>query len=275
VAVKNLTFDKFRVVLDKLQSVFPKIGDVNTQGLGEPLLCPDILEILTYVKLKGLTAWFVTNGTLVDDRLAKKLVEIGVDKIRFSVDSADPQIYAQIKCGSHLEKIMQNIKILNRYKSQLNKNVPAIAFNSVVLKRSSLEIGKLIELAQLNHVQEVTLIPLVNFAKGLAVAQEQVNFYDDSFRASFDSLKKEASQKNLDLNLGISLESQETQFCNFGFYIDADCFVHPCCNISGFNFGNIYKQDVEVIVRNYLRFRRRHSQKTISCKECNRTLDKR
>lgn len=274
VPVKSISFDKFRIIMDKMLSIFP-IREVNTQGLGEPMLCPDVLEILDCVKSKGLTAWFVTNGTLIDGRIAKKLVEIGVDKIRFSLDSADSEVYAAIKCGSSLEKIVQNIEKINHYKSQLHKKVPALAFNSVVLRKNFPTIGKLIELGRTVQAQEITLIPLVNFEKGLAVAQEQVSFYNDSFNAKFDALKKEAAADGIDLNLGISLESKETRFCNLGFYIDADCCVHPCCSISLFNFGNIYKQDVRVIVRNYLRFRKWLDGKVMSCKECNRILDKR
>ncbi len=273
--VKNLTRDKFTAIMDKLSGVFPGIREVNTQGLGEPLLCPDILEILADTKRRGLTVWFVTNGTLLDEYMAGRIVEIGVDKIRFSVDSANPEIYAAIKAGSSLEKVVRNITRLNAYKSQSNKKSPVLAFNSVLMKKNYPAIGSLIELARLNLVPEVTLIPLVSFSRGLSIDAEQVNFYEDAFRASFGALKKDAAEKGVELNLGISLESKETRFCNFGFYIDADCFVHPCCNISTFNFGNIYKQDAKVVVRNYLRFRRWLDVKNISCKECNRILDKR
>jgi MoaA/NifB/PqqE/SkfB family radical SAM enzyme len=275
VAVKSLTLDKFTAIMDKLLGVFCGIREVNTQGLGEPLLCPEILEILADTKRRGLTVWFVSNGTLLDENMAGRIVEIGVDKIRLSVDSADPEIYAAIKAGGSLEKVVQNITRLNRCKSQMGKKSPVIAFNSVLMKRNSSTIASLIELARLNLVQEVTLIPLVSFSRGLSTDAEQVNFYEDAFHASFSALKKEAEAKGVDLNLGISLESKQTRFCNFGFYIDADCFVHPCCNISTFSFGNIYKQDVKVIVRNYLRFRRWLDVKNISCKECNRILDKR
>jgi MoaA/NifB/PqqE/SkfB family radical SAM enzyme len=274
VELKDIPFAKFKKAIDGMLKFFP-VKTINTQGLGEPLLCPEILKILDYAKSKGLTVWFVTNGTLIDDNLAKRLVEIGVDKIRISVDSADRQVYSAIKCGSDLDAVICNIGRLNHYKELLQKQAPVISFNSVVLHKNLSGIEELIDLASRNKVEEITLIPLVNFSKGLSIKQEQVDFYNDSFRANFDGLKEKARIKGLELNQGISLESQESRFCNFGFYLDVDGYVRPCCNISRFNFGNINNNNLEVITRKYLKFREWIDKNSISCKQCNGILDKR
>jgi len=53
---------------------------------GEPLVRPDILDIARHAMLV-----FGTNGMLINDRLAKELVEIGVMGMGISIDSLDPQ----------------------------------------------------------------------------------------------------------------------------------------------------------------------------------------
>lgn len=274
VLVKNVSFDKFKLAIDKILNVFD-IRELNTQGLGEPFLCPDILPILKYVKSEGLSVWLVTNGTLIDDHIAEKLVEIAVDKIRFSVDSADDRLYAAIKSGSSLDKITQNISKINTSKVKLNRKLPVIAFNSVVIKGALCGADKLIEMAASLSVKEISLIPLVVFSKSLAVKDEQVDFYDAGFNDRVRLLKELASQAGIELNLGISLESREDKFCHSGFYIDVDGLVHPCCNVSCRKFGNIYKENISSIVSEYLRFRKWLDGKRLSCKECNKVLDNR
>lgn len=270
--VRNMAFSAFKKAMDNLMGIFD-IRELNTQGLGEPFMCPDILDILKYAKSIGLSTWLVTNGTLLDEHMAETLVEIGVDKLRFSVDSADSRIYSAIKSGSNIAVVARNISRINLFKDKLGRKNPAVSFNSVVMKSAFEGLEELIEMADKLKVGEVTLIPLVLFSRGLAVKDEQVDFYDGEFNDRARLLKELASQADIELNLGTSLESRGDKFCHSGFYIDVDGFIHPCCNISSRNFGNAYGADARSIAAEYLSFRRWLDNKKISCKECNMILD--
>ena len=48
---------------------------------GEPLFRPDIFDIAKYAVAKGLTVALATNGTLVDEAMAKKIVDSGVSRV--------------------------------------------------------------------------------------------------------------------------------------------------------------------------------------------------
>ena len=270
----EIRFKDFKRALDKLLTVFSIIS-LNTQGLGEPMLCTDIVDILRYAKKKNISSWFVTNGTVITEFMARQLVDIGVDKIRFSVDSSDPVLYSEIKRGGRLEQVEEAIGYVNNFKKQFKKTMPRLAFNSVIFRKNVSNIEELINMAARLTVEEVSLIPMVVFSKGLSTAEQQVDFYSPGFKRQFALLSERAKGKNVELNLGISLESKESKFCYRGLYVDVVGFVRPCCNISSFGFGNIYKQDIGVIVRNYIRFREWLDRKDITCKECNIILDKR
>ena len=220
-----------------------------------------------------MIVWFVTNGTLIDDLAAKRLVEIGVDKIRISIDSADPQLYAKIKSGSALKQVIANISKLNFYKDRFKKDSPRIAFNSVVLKDTFSGLEDLVKLAKNMRAEEITLIPLVNFSKGMATEEQQIDFYDKSFQQRFEILRNKAEEQKIELNLGVSLETKEIKYCHSGIYINVKGVVFPCCNISCVNFGNIYYDDIKQIVDNYLKFQKWLADKQIICKECNKILD--
>jgi radical SAM protein with 4Fe4S-binding SPASM domain len=53
---------------------------------GEPLLRPDIFELLSQAKSLGLRTVLSTNGTLIDTEVATKLCEAGVDYVGISID---------------------------------------------------------------------------------------------------------------------------------------------------------------------------------------------
>ena len=269
---KDISLGKFKIALDKFLGEFC-IKEVNTQGLGEPLLCPDILKILQYVKAKNLIVWFVSNGVSIDDHMARELVEIGVDKIRISVDTADPEMYSKIKCGSSLNEICKNIALINLYKRKLKKDCPAVSFNCVLLKEAIDEMDRLLVMAHNLNVREITFIPLVNFLKGKATADNQVDLYSQDFNKRFNLLKARAQTLDIDLNIGVSMETKESRYCKYGFFIDVDGFVHPCCNILNYNFGNIFEDSVGVILDKYIEFRDYLDNQQLNCKECNKLID--
>lgn len=57
---------------------------------GEPLMRPDIYELITYAADKGLRPVLGSNGTLITPEVARKLVAAGARAIGISIDSVDP-----------------------------------------------------------------------------------------------------------------------------------------------------------------------------------------
>ena len=56
---------------------------------GEPLLRPDIFDIARYGTEKGLRMVLATNGTLVDGKTARRLLESGIKRVSVSIDGKD------------------------------------------------------------------------------------------------------------------------------------------------------------------------------------------
>ena len=53
---------------------------------GEPLMRPDLLELIAYAKAAGMRAVISTNGTLITQELAAKFAEIGLSYVGVSLD---------------------------------------------------------------------------------------------------------------------------------------------------------------------------------------------
>ncbi len=76
---------------------FKKIGvHAVVIGGGEPLLHPDILNILRRLHQLGIKVNLCTNGYLLDD-LASDLLDTGIEHITVSLDSVNPEIHDQLR----------------------------------------------------------------------------------------------------------------------------------------------------------------------------------
>ena len=87
----ELTADQWKGVLAKLKAW---LGPFNlTFTGGEPFLRPDILEIFRFAADNGIVTGVVSNGSLIDKTLAKKIVASGLDGLTLSLNSLVPEIH--------------------------------------------------------------------------------------------------------------------------------------------------------------------------------------
>ncbi|MCJ7581689.1 MAG: radical SAM protein [Candidatus Aminicenantes bacterium] len=83
--------------------------DINLAHRGESLLHPQIVEAILYAKSKGLFTRLHTNGSLLTEELAHKILESGLDRLSFSFDGFDKDTYESTRIGGNFEKTLQNI----------------------------------------------------------------------------------------------------------------------------------------------------------------------
>ncbi len=80
-----MNFDKVKDIVDQVSFFKPLI--VLTGG--EPLINRDCISIINYIHKKGLVATLETNGTLIDKKTAKELVNSDISVIMVSVDGPE------------------------------------------------------------------------------------------------------------------------------------------------------------------------------------------
>ncbi len=79
----ELSLDECKAVMDDIASITDPILILTG---GEPLMRPDIWDIIDYAFEKGLHPVIGTNGTLIDDEMAAKIAEHGIPKVSVSLD---------------------------------------------------------------------------------------------------------------------------------------------------------------------------------------------
>jgi len=58
---------------------------------GEPLLRPDIFEIAAYGDSRGMRMVMATNGTLVTEEIARKIIDAGIRRVSVSIDGLNAE----------------------------------------------------------------------------------------------------------------------------------------------------------------------------------------
>lgn len=87
-APKELNFEEGRQLLRSIKQAGFK---VTVFSGGEPLLRPDIFELIAYASSLGLRPVCGTNGTLLAPSAVTKLKEAGAAVVGISLDSIDPE----------------------------------------------------------------------------------------------------------------------------------------------------------------------------------------
>jgi len=108
---------------------------IGLQG-GEPLLHPDIVEIVQYCKALDFNTSMSTNGFMLTSRLIQDLQNAGLDSLQVSVDRMTP-IPATRKS---LKTIMSKLELLK--KSKLPFSISGVLFKDTLVEaREMLEYG--------------------------------------------------------------------------------------------------------------------------------------
>lgn len=105
----ELTFEEVKKLFDQLVSI--GTYEVNIGG-GEPFLREDLLQIITYARKIGLNVSLSTSGLFVSRVVAKKIAELGLKKIRISLDGATEKSYDYFRGKGTYRRAIRGIKTL-------------------------------------------------------------------------------------------------------------------------------------------------------------------
>ena len=121
---RNMPMALFKNLID--QCIGKGVEQIHPFMHGEPFMVEDIFEKLEYVneKLPATQITIFTNGNLLDDEKAKKLLKIRNVKIFFSIDAYTKETYEKIRKGLDFEKTKANI--LNFIKLNNESETPII-----------------------------------------------------------------------------------------------------------------------------------------------------
>ncbi|MDR0920374.1 MAG: radical SAM protein [Oscillospiraceae bacterium] len=125
-----ITDELFYKIIDDAVNI--GVPAIKLNWRGESTIHPHIIELITYAKQKGIIDVLMnTNGTTMTEEFTEKLIKSGIDKVFFSFDSPHKETYESIRVGAQFEKVVENIKRINKIKEKLGTVKPLTRISRV------------------------------------------------------------------------------------------------------------------------------------------------
>jgi len=139
---------------------------------GEPLLYPGFFDVVKKISAKGLFSETVSNGTLINEETAKKIIDSGLNKIWISLDGP---------CGVHdeirgipgtFDRALHGLKLICEEKKKTNSPI-------------------LIDLAvTVSHINYKHLVELVDLVKDLPLFEVNIRHMGVFFKDDLQNIEK-------------------------------------------------------------------------------------
>jgi MoaA/NifB/PqqE/SkfB family radical SAM enzyme len=141
----DLGFEDYQRILAQ----FPHLVHLCLNGFGEPMLHPRFFDVVAYTRRERpwckLTIY--SNGLLIDDEKARRLVDCGITEVNVSIDAATAATYERVRRGGTLDVVHANIRRLMRARSEAGARFPRVGVNFVMLNENEGELVTFVEQA--------------------------------------------------------------------------------------------------------------------------------
>jgi len=179
---------KNELTTEEAKNLIDQICEVSRPLLilsgGEPLLRPDVYELVRYGAAKGLKMGLGSNGSLIDGTAAKRLKEAGIETVSISLDSHIPEQHDEFRgVRGSWEKAVRAIKALR-------ENGVLVQINTTVTQQNYDQIDDIMSLAERLGVENFHLFFLVPTGRGVKIADISPARYEDMIKTTFAKAAK-------------------------------------------------------------------------------------
>jgi GTP 3',8-cyclase len=238
-----------------VEKLCKELNTINThtlilQGTGEPLLHPNILELVATVKKAGFHTTLLTNGTLLERDLIQAFIDLKLDVVKVSLWATSPGEYQQNYPGTdpdNFQKVIEGMKLMASLKAEQKSMVPSVILHFPINRNNYQGIDALVELALATGCNGLSFAPMYNVQGALAsygLSPDE----EKSTRRTLSRLRKRLNSVSLNHNIDKALlrykignaiwQELPCYIPWFHVRILVDGTVQPCgrCNLF---FGNL------------------------------------
>jgi len=258
----ELTTEEAKHLLDELSQIrnFRMMAFTG----GEPLMRPDLYELLTHARSLGFNNTLATNATLIDENVARRLRDCGVVIAAVSLDGFTSETHDMVRgLPGSFEAAVKGMRALRRSGILLHINITAMECNVTQLNRLMTLVDDL-------GTAILLIYQLVPVGRGRAIGKAALGKESNRWLANFmaqaqsqtDAIMEPVAGpqywpfllKRARISSGLPLYVAEKVFhgCSAGrgfVYIKPDGSVWPCpfievsCgNVRENSFGEIWLQ---------------------------------
>src|SRR5258708_366722 len=223
-----------------------KLGELGTSVVtisgGEPLLHPELDEIISRIRKNHIVAGLITNGYLLMPERIERLNRAGLEWLQISIDNVSPDDVSK-KSMKVLDKKLQ---MLAEY-AEFHVNINSVVGGGVHHPQDALTIGK-----RALELGFSSTIGIIHDGDGQLqpLADEERRIYHE-----MKNLEKRSFTRINSFQDNIALGRPNQWRCRAGaryLYICEDGLVHYCSQQRGYPAIPLEKYTVEDIRREYL-----------------------
>ena len=270
----GLTDEEIIDCLTKLKKDMIELPFITITG-GEPLLRPNLINMMKTIHELGYEWGMTTNGTLITSEIAKQLKEAGLFSVSVSIDGLEEthNWFRESKRGFHyaLEGVNNLVKA----------GIPHVMITTVVHKRNIKELDEIKKEVEATHCEMWRIINVDPI--GRAANNKEILLDDEDYKYILDYIVENNSDKlpiiySCNYFLGFDYELKVRPwafFCEAGLSIAGIQYngdVGACLDIERSELtkqGNIREQDLLDIWYNEFKiFRENKIEDSEKCQKC-------
>ncbi|MEI6831362.1 MAG: radical SAM protein [Candidatus Omnitrophota bacterium] len=244
-------------IIDELKQMGTR--EITLSGGGEPFMYPQLLDVVAYIKKKGINCQLYTNFTLATKESLRRLADLGLDRLIVSLWAADSKVYSLLHPGKD-EQCFEEIKDNLAFFSEIKNKRQLVRVHNVINSINYHQLGKIADFACTVKADEVSftvvdVIPsqtdalLLNEEQKEQVVQDYAKLTQNIKFAELDEFKRRILTKG-SCKGEYDKDMVNTIPCYLGWLfarIRANGFVNPCLKSHQISVGNIYKQSFHEI----------------------------
>src|SRR5205823_8853798 len=114
------------------------ITHVRVHNYGEPFHDRHLTDKGRYAKEKGIKeVGMISNGSLITERIARGMIEAGLDAINITIDASGKDVFESTRVGLNYDKVIANVERLVRIRAELGRRRPKLILSVVRQNNSS------------------------------------------------------------------------------------------------------------------------------------------
>src|SRR6266481_3330760 len=119
----DMSWALFTSIVDQI----PNLQRAVLHGVGEPMLVRNLANMVRYLKERGTYVLFNTNGTLLNERNGRALIEGGLDELRVSLDASNAKSFVAVRGKDYFGRILRNVRAFRNLQEREGSDRPRVS----------------------------------------------------------------------------------------------------------------------------------------------------
>jgi MoaA/NifB/PqqE/SkfB family radical SAM enzyme len=192
-----ISMDRFKEVIGELAELGCK--KIHFSG-GEPMLRPQLPDLVAHASGLGLRVTLTTNGTLIDKEKAKALIQAGLRGVNVSIDSPIRKVHEKVRgLQGSFKTTTKAVSLFRRY---AHKGKLTVRINTVVSRENYFSLAALPDLAHGLGADGINLIPVDDHCgEHLSMRKKDIALFNEEIASHIETRARE---------LGVSITDEDT-----------------------------------------------------------------